>query len=181
MTVDLLLSLGNKLSDVLLLLLNKRLDQTQKAEAQQLIDQYKRLQECYQQLRMVVEQYNHAIENIFTAGNLEAIYPFCTYEQYQNITRFYYTAQEHQISYQKLDILEILSVDLTTQVTETENSFTSSVVNTQYATVYARESWVTFYQNGSQNKQSVVNVYHLRYVEDAWKVANLEVFVPSKL
>jgi len=98
-TVDLLLTLGSKLADVLILVLNKRLNKKDKQDAQQLVDQYNQLKQAHLQISAVVKAYNESISKALVTGNLQSLYQLCTQHikemdfSSQDITRSFLNAQ----------------------------------------------------------------------------------------
>ena len=74
-TVDLLLSLGSKIADILMLLLNKRVSKSDREEAQRLVEQYDQLKQAHLQITSIIEQYNQGIVKALATGNLQDLYP----------------------------------------------------------------------------------------------------------
>jgi hypothetical protein len=179
-TIDLLISLGIKIADIMPLLLNKKASPEEKQQAQELVEQCNQIKETHLQLQAVVQQYNQAMERMLVKGGPQELFPFCTYEEYQRVEQQYNSCIQHQINYQKLDGLEILSIDLTIQTLEEFRLDAVKKASYQRANVYTRERWINLYQNGARLEQDVINCYKLVRSNKGWKIADSEIFAKTR-
>jgi len=179
-TVDLLLVLGGKIADVLTLLLSKRTSNEDKQQARDLVQQYNQVKEAHVQLRSIIRQYNEAIEKMLARRTPQELFPLCTYQAYQEAEQLYNSLMANQISYQRLDRLEVLSISLTTATVESLRFWSTDSVAQRNAQAYTWETWITIYQNRSRQEQEVVNCYYLIWSQGSWKIQGSEVFSLSR-
>jgi hypothetical protein len=176
-TIDLLLILGGKIADVLSILLNRRMSNQEKRQAQELLQRYEQIKQAHEHIRDVIRQYNSALERMLAQGATQDVFPFCTYQTYQEVEQLHQLLVRNQVSYQSLEALEILSIDLTTQTVEELQIGSVNAKTHRRAKAYTHERWLSVYQNGANLTQDVINCYQMVWRQGAWKIAGNEVYV----
>jgi hypothetical protein len=179
-TIDLLLSLGDKIADVLMVLLKKRGNKQEKQKAEQLLVEYDTLKSVYTQISALLRNYNGAVEGMVAMGNPQEAFEFCTSEEYQRVRRLLDNLVQNQVSEQRLDCLEVLSVGLTRQTMEDLSMGSARVVTQLQAEAYTIEKWTTTYWTGGRVRQDVVNCYQLIQENGRWRVASSQVFIKAE-
>lgn len=175
-TIDLLLTLGSKIADILSLMLNRRMSNQEKQQAQELLQRYEHIKRAHEQIQEIIRQYNDALERMLAQGAPQDVFPFCTYQTYQEVEKLHQLLVRNQVSYQKLEALEILSIDLTTQTVEDLQLDSVNAKKNRRAKAYTHERWLNIYRNGTKLTQNVINCYQLVWRQGAWKIAGNDVY-----
>lgn len=176
-TIDLLLSLGGKIADALVISLRKRGNKKEKQEAEKLIAEYNTLKTAHAQISVLLRNYNAAVEGMVVRGNPQRAFEFCTPEEYQWVRRLFDQLDQNQVSEQRLERLEVLSVGLTRQTIEELTMGSAGIVTQLRAEAYTVEKWTTTYWTGGRVTQDVVNCYQLFRESGRWRVASSQVFI----
>jgi hypothetical protein len=176
-TIDLLLSLGDKIAGILtLLLMNRRFSKEEEREARELVQQYDQIRETSLQLQLLIQQYNQAVETMLTEGGPQEVFPVCTYRGYQQVQRLFDSLVQYGTGHQRLEQMKVLSVVLTTHTVEELELGSTNEAARQSAEVYTREKWTAFYRTGVSSEQEVVNCYRLIRLNGDWKIDASEAF-----
>lgn len=175
-TIDLLLSLGGKIADALVISLRKRGNKKEKQEAEKLIAEYNTLKTAHAQISALLLNYNDAVEGMVVRGNPQRAFEFCTSEEYQRVRRLFDEMVQNQVSEQRLERLEVLSVGLTRQTMEELSMGSAGIVTQLRAEAYTVEKWTTTHWTGARVKEDVVNCYQLIRLNGRWRVASNQVF-----
>lgn len=178
-TVDLLLTLGGKLADVLVTSLNRRGSKEDKKELSDLVQEYTQVKKTYLEIQTLLHSYNQAIAQSFVKGSIQEIFHLCSYQAYLTAEQNYLAFQQHQVTHTILDSFKLLSVSVTTRTEKRDDLGWTGTTHYQEAEAYTREKWITFYRNGAQTKDDVINHYFLVREHESWKVDSSLVFVKA--
>lgn len=178
-TIDLLISLGEKLADVLVILLKKRISKKEKEEAEKLIRQYNQLRESHLDISSVLHQYNQGIVRAISTHQLQDLFPICTHRGYQRIERLYNNYLKGGINQLILDKLDVLSINITTYEVKEMKFVSSDESSYQRAQAFTREVWISSYSDNTRNTQDVINKYWLILEGNTWKIEGADVYVKS--
>lgn len=179
-TIDLLVSLGGKIADILIIVLKKRVSKREREEAKNLVKQYNQLRDSHVKIASVLHRYNQAIVRAIATHQLQDLFPICTHRGYQRIERLYNNYLELGINQLLLDELEVLSINITTYEVKEMGYVSSDESSYQRAQAFTREVWITAYSNGTRNTRDVINKYWLMLEDDAWKIETADVYVKSR-
>jgi hypothetical protein len=178
-TVDLLLVLSGKLADVLSLLLEKRFNRAARQEAENLIREYRELQKTHAQISNVISKYNAAVESMLVRGSPHEVFPFCTSRGTKQVEHLFRSLVSNAVSYEHLNELEVLSVNLVTEKIEERKLGKKSLQSKHMARAYTRENWTTIFKNGDKTSQDVANCYSFLLRNNHWRIDNNETFTPT--
>lgn len=179
-SIDLLLSIGDKLTDLLLLLFKKRMSKSEKDGAKKLIEQYEGLKKNHLAISSVLHRYNRGLSDAIHTRSLKNVFDVCTHQVYQRAVMQNDGYIQHGVVQMRLDKLEILAVNIITHIVKEANF--SSVEDAYYerAIAYTEELWHYYFSDGSYDIHDVINRYSLVLENGGWKIENSDVYVKSK-
>jgi hypothetical protein len=174
-TVDLLLTLGTKISDVVVLLLKGKANKQEQEEVQQLLKQYNQIKDSHLQVTYALNAYNTAVANSIVSRNLADLFQVCTHRGYEHAEQLHKYYIERQTNL-RLEKIEILSVNLYTYSVEEMKFDVVTQNKNQRAQTYTLEKWTSIDSTGGRDTTEVINRYWLLLENEKWKVDNVEVF-----
>jgi len=178
-TIDILLSLGGKIADVLMLFIKKGAGKQEKETAETLIKQYNQLKENQEQIEDTVKNYNQGIIQAITSRSVEPLFHLCTPQGYEHVKQLYSQYLGQGIRSLVLEDFEILSVNLLTHKVETQKAGSLSEISDHHAHVYSRGKWISIYSKGPRDTSDVINRYLLILENGNWKIDSAEVYTRS--
>lgn len=179
-TIDLLLGIGDKLTELLLLLFKKRMSKSEKEDAKNLIEQYEKLKNAHGEISSVLHRYNRGLSNAIHTRSLKDVFDVCTHQVYQKTVRQNDGYIQHGVIQMRLDKLEVLTINIKTHTVKATNF--SSVVDMHYerSVAYTEELWLSYFSDGSYDVHDVINRYNLILEKDGWKIESSDVYVKAK-
>lgn len=174
-TLNLLLTLGNNLVELVKGLRGIAPSQAKEREIRDLVHGMAHITEQHTQIQQVLGSLKGGMEHILQNGP-QSIAPLCTPQGYEQVRALFHAYRTHSVLRHTLNNWELLGVEL---LQRTGHPYWHSVgAKTKYeaARAYTRSQWTTSFLSGENASQEVVNCYELLHAKGEWKVNRIEIF-----
>lgn len=174
-TLNLLLTLGNNLVELLKGVRGEMPNQEKERELRALVHGMEDVSAQHEQIHQVLEKLKGGMEQIVQDGP-QRVAALCTSQGVNQILYLFHAYQANSVLRHRLDGWDLLGVELGGRSSRGIWAGTGRTASYEEAKAYTRSQWTTVFYSGDSTFQEVVNCYELLKSHGMWKVNRIEIF-----